>query len=378
MPYITMRQPPAYHQLTWDEVMSGECKNFLVSSNETNTRTHYSSTIKKQFLERFDIEKMIGRLELFCAQNESLYAKRREDLYDTFYIPKKSGGLREINAPVPELMTALRNLKTLFETEMFAMYHTSAFAYVHGRCTIDAVKRHQNNKSNWFLKTDFSNFFGSTTPDFLHEMMSMIFPFSEIVKSNRGNAALKKALDLCFLHGGLPQGTPISPMLTNLMMIPIDHRLYNCLRDYHGTSFVYTRYADDILISSRKDFSAEEIVKFICDTLREFHAPFTIKNEKTRYGSRAGSNWNLGVMLNKDNEITIGHKNKQRFRAMINNYVLDRKNGKQWELHDVQVLRGLTNYYQMVEKDYIDSVIQRSNEKYKVNVMNCMREDLGQ
>lgn len=379
MPYITLRQSPMYHQLTFEEILSGSCAiPTEISRNESNTRTHFVKDVNPKFVERFDIEGMVGALESFCQINAALYEKKRETLYDRFYIPKKSGGLREINAPVPELMTALRNLKTLLETKMFALYHTSAFAYVEGRSTIDAVKRHQKNESNWFLKTDFSNFFGSTTPDFLFRMVSMIFPFSEIVKTERGKNSLVRALDLCFLHGGLPQGTPISPMLTNLMMIPIDHRLYNCLRTYKGHSYVYTRYADDILISSRHHFEQDELVAFVNESCTSFKAPFQIKDEKTRYGSRAGSNWNLGLMLNKDNEITIGQKNKARFRAMICSYILDRKNGKMWDLHDVQVMNGLKNYYDMVEPDYVAGVIKFNNEKYNTDVERCIKEDLAQ
>ena len=379
MPYVTLMQSPIFHQITFDEIISGSVNLAnMVNPNETNTRTYFTKALNPKFLERFDIDAMVVALEEFCKQNAKLYEAKRSDLYDKFYIPKKSGGLREINAPQPALMNALRNLKTIFETQMFALYHTSAFAYVPGRSTIDAVKRHQKNESHWFLKTDFSDFFGSTTQKFMISMLSMIFPFSEIVKSQRGLDALEKALDLCFLNGGLPQGTPISPMLTNLMMIPIDHRINNCLRDFNGNHYIYTRYADDSLFSSRKGFDKDEIIGFINSTLTEFGAPFKIKDEKTRYGSRAGSNWNLGVMLNKDNEITIGYKNKQRLRAMICNYILDRQNGRRWELHDVQVLRGLVNYYSMVEKDYVDGVIKFNNEKFHTDVMRSMSEDLNQ
>lgn len=378
MPYITIKQSPAYHQISFEEIISGKVNVApMITPNATNTRTYFSQRIKPEFIEKFDINSMILSLESFCEKNARLYEVSRERLYTTFHIPKKSGGLREINAPVPELMTALRDLKTLFETQMFALYHTSAFAYVPGRSTIDAIKRHQKNDSHWFLKTDFSNFFGSTTPDFLRYALSLIFPFSEIVKQERGRIALDKALSLCFLHGGLPQGTPISPMLTNLMMIPIDHKIYNSLRNFNDQSFIYTRYADDSLISSRREFNPAVVIDFINQTLEYFYAPFKIKDEKTRYGSRAGSNWNLGLMLNKDNEITIGHKNKQRFRAMINNYVLDRKNGVFWDLHDVQVLRGLINYYRMVEEQYVDEVIKFNNEKYGTDVMNAIHEDLA-
>lgn len=378
MPYITVKQSPIFHQISFDDIISGEVNLAdLAVPNETNTRTYFVHTVNPKFVAKFDIYGMVQTLEKFCEVHADLYEANRSELYDKFYIPKKSGGLREINAPQPPLMNALRDLKSIFESKMQVLYHTSAFAYVPGRSTIDSVKRHQMNESHWFLKTDFSDFFGSTTPEFLYSMLTRIFPFSEIVEYPRGERALKKALDLCFLNGGLPQGTPISPMLTNLMMIPIDHRITNCLRDYHGKHYIYTRYADDSLFSCRKDFDKNEIIEFINSTLSEFKAPFKIKDEKTRYGSRAGSNWNLGVMLNKDNKITIGHKNKQRLRAMVCNYILDRQNKHPWQLHDVQVLQGLVNYYSMVEKEYVEGVIKYNNEKFHTNVYKCLHEDLN-
>lgn len=109
MPYITVSQSPAYHQITFEEIISGEVNaNCMISSNESNTRTYFSRYLNQKFLDRFDFENMIVCLETFIEQNKGLFSVRREQLYTTFHIPKKSGGLREINAPVPELMTALR------------------------------------------------------------------------------------------------------------------------------------------------------------------------------------------------------------------------------------------------------------------------------
>ena len=378
MPYITVKQSPKTHQITFEEIISGELKmSPFVAHSETNTKTVYMNAVTPQMLARINIGAKIKVLSDFCAKYKHLYDVNRQELYRTFFIPKKSGGMRKINEPVNELMDALRELKDILEKEMFAMYHTSAFAYIKGRCTLDCVKKHQRNESNWFLKIDFSNFFGNTTPRFVMHMLSQIFPFSEVVKNPAGYDALSKALDLCYLDEGLPQGTPISPMLTNLIMIPIDHRLYNCLREFNKQTYVYTRYADDIIISSRRDFNKDDIIQFVCNTLSEFCAPFSLKDEKTRYGSRAGSNWNLGVMLNKDNEITVGNKNKKYFRAIISNYINDKLNGKKWDLHDVQVMRGHMEYYRMVEPKYIADVIRYNNEKYNVDLMALIKEDLS-
>ena len=207
-------------------------------------------------------------------------------------------------------------------------------------------------------------------------MFSKIFPFSEIVKRRNGLEALKRALSLCFLNGGLPQGTPISPTITNIMMIPIDHQLCNDLRkmDEH---FVYTRYADDILISSKVNFDYKAVQEYVLGVLKRFDAPFAIKKEKTRYGSSAGRNWNLGVMLNKDNEITIGHQKKKAFKAMCCNYICDKKKNVDWDRHDVQVFAGLISYYRMIEPDYINYVISHNNQKFGADIEKLIKGDLS-
>lgn len=376
--YITVMQPPMYRQMTLEEFLfEVDTKpQAMINPNLTNTRTYEVERISEKFLERFDVAKLVTKLSQFNASTEELRAKPRHDLYRTFHIPKKSGGLRKIDAPEPELMDALRRLKTIFEEDFKALYHTSAFAYVKHRSTVDAVKRHQANESKWFGKYDLSNFFGSTTIEFVMKMLGMVFPFSEVVKSTVGERELRKAIELAFLDGGLPQGTPISPLITNIMMIPVDYKLANGFRDFNHQRFVYTRYADDFLVSSKYTFSFREVEKFIVDTLKSFGAPFTIKSEKTRYGSSAGSNWNLGVMLNKDNEITVGHKKKRQFQAMLASYIMDKRNGKDWDKSDIQTMEGYRNYYRMIEGDTIDKMVAHIGEKFGVDVVQLIKDDL--
>lgn len=377
MYYITVKQPPMYHQMTLEEFLfNTEVQNQIVNPNMTNTRTYEVETVSDRFLETINVGRLITKLVQFNDSVESLREVPRHELYHTFHIPKKSGGLRKIDAPNAELMDALRRLKTIFEEDFHALYHTSAFAYVKNRSTLDAVKRHQANESKWFGKYDLSNFFGSTTLEYVMYMFSMVFPFSEVMKHEIGRNMLRDALELAFLDGVLPQGTPLSPLITNVMMIPVDYKLANTFREYNHQRFVYTRYADDFLISSKYQFSFREIESTIVSILSEFNAPFTIKSEKTRYGSSAGSNWNLGVMLNKDNEITVGYKKKRQFQAMLTSYVKDRQNGRPWDKYDIQVMEGLRNYYRMVEKETIDAMIKHLSTKLGVDIVSLIKADL--
>lgn len=207
-------------------------------------------------------------------------------------------------------------------------------------------------------------------------MFGMVFPFSEVLKRSDGREEFTKAISLAFLDGGLPQGTPISPIITNIMMIPVDHKLANTLRDYNKQRFIYTRYADDFQISSRYTFSFREIEKLISDTLKEFGAPFEINAAKTRYGSSSGQNWNLGIMLNKDNQLTVGYKKKRQFQAMLSSYIMDKRNGIQWDIGDIQVMEGLRNYYRMVEGDTIDKMVEHIANKFNVDVVKMIKDDI--
>lgn len=377
MYYITVKQPPIYHQMTLEEFLfGGEVNTSLINPNLTNTKTYEFPYISERFLGTIKVDKLIEKLVAFNQQTAGLHEKERHSLYRTFHIPKKSGGLRTINAPEPELMTALRNLKSIFENDFGALYHTSAFAYIKHRSILDCLKRHQANESKWYAKFDLSNFFGSTTPEYVAKMFGMVFPFSEVLKDECGRAEFMKAIELCFLDGGLPQGTPISPTITNIMMIPVDFKLNKTFREFNHQRYIYTRYADDFQVSSRYSFMFKAVEQVIIDTLREFEAPFQLNVKKTRYGSSAGSNWNLGLMTNKDNEITVGYKKKKQFQAMLFSYIMDKKNGIDWDKSDIMTLEGYRNYYRMVEGETIDRIIAHVNQKNGVDVVRMIKEDL--
>lgn len=326
--------------------------------------------------ERFDLQEFINTLKIFNESANTLRAAKRWDLYEHFKLPKKSGGWRPIDAPKPQLGAALTTLRTLIEGAIGDYFHhPCAFAYVRKRCTTDLVKVHQKMESRWFAHFDFSNFFGSTTLDFVLRMAEMVYPLNLVMKDEEGRAEFSKAMELCFLNGGLPQGTQMSPFITNIMMIPLDHELLKFCQNYKP-HLIYTRYADDIIISGKYGFDYREVEKRINEILSNFGAPFKIKPEKTHYGSRAGRNWILGVMLNKDNRITIGHDKKKYFKAMLTGFVMSCKNNTPWDIEDIYEFQGKIAYYRMVEKDYVDHILTTYSQKFGVNIEKLIKDSL--
>lgn len=387
MPYVTQLASPVYQQVTWEEILNGyvDPERFQPVRNAPSaTRTYYTRHLSEDLTDAFDVPRVTRILIQFCEKYAALYQVPRETLYDHFEIPKSTIDLatgrpktRPIDAPKPPLKLALYELKGILETECKALYHTSAFAYVKGRCALNAMQRHQANQSRWFLHTDFSNFFGNATEEFVHESLSRIYPFCELYKYPAAEEAFRRAMDLCFLHGALPQGTPVSPMLTNVMMIPIDHRLANTLAHWTDHNhYVYTRYADDILISCKYKFDYRSVVGHINEALRNFHAPFSINDEKTRFQSRNGHNFHLGVILNDKNEITVGYKQRDSFRGQLCDFIRTCAVGDAYDPHDVQVMSGVLEYYKSVEPAYWDRTIARLNRKYQCDLQGLIKEKM--
>lgn len=299
------------------------------------------------------------------------FKETHEQEYYSFKIPKRSGGFRTINAPNPEFKTALAKAKDIFENNIKCLPHTAAFAYIKQHSIIDSLKEHQKNNSNWFLKIDLTNFFTNCTPELLYEKLIELYPFYYF--TNRYKKYLKEILEICCLNGGLPQGTPISPYLTNLLMVSYDYQITNFLKRGTGEHFVYTRYADDILISSKSTFDWRALQ----EQLQTFLQPFTIKTQKTRYGSKAGQNWNLGLMLNKDNNITLGYQKKKLLNAMLNNFLKDTTKGIQWPSEDVYHLQGQLSWLYSIEPDYHLHILQKYTQKYQITLKDAIKTQLN-
>lgn len=320
-----------------------------------------------------------------------------ENSYEQFFIPKSSGGMREINAPTRELADLHHNI--LWQLKyMNVLTHDSAFAYTPKRNIVDAIKMHQRNESQWFLKIDLKNFFPNCTEELLKQTLSDVYPFMYMHPD-----VFEQMIKVAMLNGGLPQGSPMSPLLSNLVMVAFDYHMNKTFFDYNKQHFVYTRYADDIILSSKYNFQFQPIVSKIQELLNAYAPGHTINPSKTHYGSRSGRNWNLGLMLNKDNEITLGYKRKRRIKAMLHQFMAQwqlvpvtrtRRTGVNsattvvethaprttrpihlhlMSLEENQHIMGMVAYAMQIEPDYWQEQIRKLEVKLNVTYDECRR-----
>jgi hypothetical protein len=338
-------------QCSFEELLLNETPNYIINRQytfETNTPKNWTAYTQH----------CADLLKSLTTRHPEIQALSREDitkLYTTKKIPKKSGGLRTINAPCDSLKHIQRNIVTTLK--QIALTHNSAYAYVEKRSIYNALEQHKNNSSKWFLKIDLKDFFGSCTEEFIYSQLKQIYPFALLTSDETYDNIIKDIIKIACLNGVLPQGNPISPHLTNLLMIPIDYKL-------NKLTPVYTRYSDDMLFSAQSKIDMDLTLKNINKILED--TPLRINPEKTRLGSINGRNWNLGLMLNNNNDITLGHEKKRRFKATIDQYLYNPEN---YTPQQTQQLAGLTAYYLHIEPGYIKYIINKYNKKHNKDLL---------
>ena len=176
--------------------------------------------------------------------------------YHAFSIPKRRGGVRVINAPSAELkMLQRRILRRLLGG---LACHAAARGFEKGQSIVTNAQPHCGAKV--LLKMDIREFFPATSAERVREY------FGRIGWDKQAADLLTR---LCIHRGGLPQGAPTSPRLSNLVNHGMDARLAG-LAARLGCQ--YTRYADDLTFSlpaDNRDVIAAliRITKRVCEEL---------------------------------------------------------------------------------------------------------------
>ena len=165
----------------------------------------------------------------------SAMANGTKSYYRSFKIKKRSGGLREIQAPYPSLLEVQRWI--VDEVLSSVKLPVCATGYREGVSIFDNALLHCGRKE--ILKIDLKDFFPS-------------IGFARVVKvfidfGYPSNVAFLLAR-LCTLDRKLPQGAASSPNLSNIICRDLDQRIMKICR---SKRLKYTRYADDIVISGR-------------------------------------------------------------------------------------------------------------------------------
>jgi len=287
-----------------------------------------------------------------------IYIRNTDNLYSQFTIKKKNGSDRHISAPDPELKEIQSKLSDLLQDCLNNIRENSkednnfSHGFERNRSIITNAEKHKSKK--WVLNIDLSNFFdefnfGRVRGYFLKN------------KNFSLNTELSTLIAKIACHQDkLPQGSPCSPVITNLILLSLDRRLSNlCNR----AGCTYTRYADDITISTNKKEFPRNIIKShnenSIDLNKKFlneiiSSGFQINLNKLRLFDRKCRQEVTGLTVNRF--VNVDNKYAKKVRAMAHSlftkggYTLTDEKTREQRAGDINELGGMLSFIDYVDK----------------------------
>jgi RNA-directed DNA polymerase len=223
-------------------------------------------------------------------------AKFPQKYYGSFNIPKKSGGVRLIEAPRVFLKSVQRYVLDCI-VQQIPLHEAIVGFRPKMNCAVGA-RRHVGRPFLWNI--DLKNFFPTITFDQVNSVFSSIGYRPEVT------FVLAR---LCCLSGRLPQGAPTSPALANVVFSPADESIDGLSKQI---GVVYSRYADDLSFSGMtcipQDFRRE--IRRIVEALG-----FHVNDAKTRLMGPRTRREVTGLTVNQ--AVSIPRKRRRALRALF-------------------------------------------------------------
>lgn len=183
-------------------------------------------------------------------------------------IVKRNGDMRVIHAPSPLLLQCLSRI--LFHYRDSIKVSEYAHGFVPGRSIVTNAMCHVSRKV--VINLDLTDFFPSVTFQKVKRVFSTVESDTETVSilsmlCTEPNELEKRVL---------PQGSPVSPLLSNASMLVADNRIAGFAR---SIGFSFTRYADDLTFSGDRMELTNHAINTCTDIVKS-HG-FRVNTKKT-------------------------------------------------------------------------------------------------
>lgn len=236
--------------------------------------------------------------------------------YKTKFIQKKNGGQRELAIPSWSIKVLQNKIKPFIEGAY--RIKKPAHGFIKGKSILTNAKAHL--KAKLILNIDLEDFYGSITFARVRGLlMSSSF--------NMGPDAATMVSQLLTYNKKLPQGASTSPVISNLISSKLDKELIQLAKKYHLN---YTRYADDITLSTTKNELHKNIATFVTNPITERpnlseelvaiinRNGFRVNQDKTRIQIKSVRQEVTGLTINEFPNVK--RKFVRQIRSMIHSY----------------------------------------------------------
>lgn len=219
--------------------------------------------------------------------------------YRQFEIGKRSGGTRLISSPKAFLKVVQYFLLDYFLWRL--PIHDNSHAYKIGRSILTNATPHV--AKSYVANIDIQDFFGSINMQMVRDLL---------LRHNFGNQLAFAIAKMVTLNNSLPQGAPTSPIISNCFLFEFDNEMakFATHRDMS-----YTRYADDITISSNNRKKTIAAIKYAEKLLHKIG--LLLNEKKTRIATQHGQQKVTGVVVNSKPQPP--REFRREIRAMFHN-----------------------------------------------------------
>lgn len=259
-------------------------------------------------------------------------------------IPKPNGGERQLGIPTVQdrliQQGLLLQLSPLFEARMSA----HSYGFRPGRSAHDAVQAargHVLGGKRWVVDIDLKSFFDQVDHDKLMHLVGQVIRDKLVLKliGSYLRAPMQHPDGRRELRTrGTPQGGPLSPLLANIYLTPLDEEL-----ERRGIAFV--RYADDIQLYAGSERAARQMLENISAWLLK-HLKLEVNVDKSGSGPSDRTQL-LGFRIETDGETRVSDKALKRLKARVREFWTARQSEALVALKQrwTQYIDGWWNYF---------------------------------
>lgn len=283
-------------------------------------------------------------------------------------IPKPGGGTRRLGIPtvIDRLVqqAILQVLQPIFEES----FSNNSFGFRPNRSAHQAVKQAQSyvqSGNRVVVDIDLEKFFDRVNHDILMSKLAKVIEDKRLLKIIRAflNAGIMRQGVCIERVEGAPQGGPLSPLLSNIMLDELDKEL-----ERRGHQFC--RYADDCNVYVKSEQAG---IRVMASLKRFLNNKLRLKvNEGKSSVSEVTERQFLGFRILQNGKINISRQSEARVKAVVRR-ITKRNRGASLEQVIVELnekLGGWVNYYKLIDRPEqlrgLDGWIRRKLRCYRL------------
>ncbi|MBD3373957.1 hypothetical protein GF406_02885 [candidate division KSB1 bacterium] len=278
-----------------------------------------------------------------------------------FTLQKDEGGKRILYIPSVRDRILSQAIVIVLQPLFEKIFHNCSYAYRPGRSAQKAIERVERNLKRgrvWCLDLDIKDFFDSIDREILGRQLKQYIDDNQILN------LIKVLIESGDSELGLPQGLPVSPLLSNVYLHPLDDRLIRA-------QWNYIRYSDNVLVLDKSKDDVEKAFEWSKEELKSLNMSW--HPQKTAILHRDTGFTFLGYRFDKNGK-RPAEKALQRLGKKMSGLM-----GRAFELSDAELrsslnslIKGWRNYFKTETNEELIRYLEKDNNPQRAKLVQAL------